>query len=246
MSQLTGGGSVVDGETVLDRWSGGRLCGGRGTVGGCFGIGERQHVVDDVQGGGGGEKREHPPAQVRVHVRVTLDHGEGDCVAERERDVFAGRVLRGQAGHQRDAAGHGERNQRHQRYEAQQLRAQAVEEQPAGQVVRGDHQTGGQYAGGRQHGDGLPAVHGGAHDAADHEERGQHDGYEVRVEHADPRVAHQLRGVRDQHQRPGQLLEHQVQAERQERSVHVRSVDVPEERRAGGRDRGAGAGGGQP
>lgn len=218
----------------LNSWSDGRpSVGDGGTLG--IGIGKHQDAVDDVQSSGGGKSCKNPPAQEELDVRIALDGQEGDDVAERQGDVFAGRVVDRQVGHQGHATGHGERHQGAQRHEAQQPRAEPVEEQAAGQVVRGDHDAGGHYAGGREHGRRLPVVHGRGHEAAGHEEPGQHGGYEVRVEHADARVAHQLGGVRDEHQRPGELLERQVQAQREERPVHLGTVGAPQELRAGGR-----------
>lgn len=56
------------------------------------------------------------------------------------------------------------------------------------------------------------------------------------MEHPDARVAHEVGGVRDQHQRAGELLEREVQAQRQERPVHVGPVEIPQEARADLRD----------
>lgn len=137
-----------------------------------LGLGEHKYAVDDVQTGSDGEEHEHPPAQIGLHVRVALDGDEGDHVAERERDVFAGRVFHGQRGHQGDGAGHAERDQRDERHEAQQLRAEPVKEQSADEIVRADHQAGCQYARGRQYGGRFPVVHGGGHEAARHQEHG--------------------------------------------------------------------------
>jgi len=70
--------------------------------------------------------------------------------------------------HQTDAAGHGKNDHAQQRDEAQQLRAERVEENPADQVVDGDDHAGRQRAGGCKCGRRFPVVHGGGHDGAGH------------------------------------------------------------------------------
>jgi len=87
--------------------------------------------------------------------------------------VLAGRVTRDwRLGHQTDAAGHGEHDQAQQRDEAQQLRAEPVEEQSAGEAVDGDDDAGRQRAGRGERGRRLPVVHGRGHEGAGHKERG--------------------------------------------------------------------------
>jgi len=121
--------------------------------------------------------------------------------------VLTRRIARnGRVRHQTDAAGHGKHDQAQQRDEAQQLRAEPVEEHPADQVVDGDDDAGRQRAGGRECGRRFPVIHGGGHEGAGHKEGGQYGGHEMSVEHAHARVAHHLRGERHQNHRAGHLL----------------------------------------
>lgn len=164
-----------------------------------------------------------------MRVWITLDDDERDSVTERERNVLARRIHDRRIGHQSDGTRRHERDQAQHGHETQQLWAETVEQQSPSQVVHDDHHSGRHYAGGRQHGRRFSVSHGRGHQGAGQQEHGQYRGHEVRVEHADPGVADQLGGIRHEHQRPGQLLEREVQAQRQERPVDFGTVDMPEE-----------------